>query len=89
VARDWSDFYYSTTTAVISILAHIYHSHYQVYSDVGLAAHLNMMTLHMVLFVEKFNLMDEKELIPLEDLIIPLKKFASCETLPETAPSEE
>ena len=57
-------------------LAHIYHSHYQVYYDVGLASHLNMMTLHMVLFVEKFNLMDEKELTPLDDLIIPLKKFA-------------
>ena len=45
------------------------------------------MTLHMVLFVEKFNLMDDKELTPLDDLIIPLKKFARPD--PESSDDDE
>ena len=36
-----------------------------------------MMTLHMVLFVEKFNLIEEKELLILSDLISELKRFKS------------
>ena len=34
-----------------------------------------MMTLHMVLFVEQFNLIEEKELHVLNDLIAALKQF--------------
>ena len=34
-----------------------------------------MMTLHMVLFVEQFNLVEEKELTVLNDLIGALKEF--------------
>ena len=38
-----------------------------------------MMTLHMVLFVEKFNLIEEKELLILSDLISELKRYKSSE----------
>ena len=55
--------------------AHIYHSHYQTYRDLELAQYLNMMTLHMVLFVEQFGLIEEKELTVLADLIQALKRF--------------
>lgn len=34
-----------------------------------------MMTLHMVLFVEQFGLIEEKELTVLADLIQALKRF--------------
>lgn len=34
-----------------------------------------MMTLHMVLFVEQFGLIEEKELLVLNDLIGALKQF--------------
>ena len=62
---------------IISISAHIYHSHYEAFNDLGLVRYLNMMTLHMVLFVEKFNLIEEKELLILSDLISELKRFKS------------
>ena len=58
-----------------SFSAHIYHSHYQTYRDLDLAQYLNMMTLHMVLFVEQFSLVEEKELTVLNDLIGALKQF--------------
>jgi len=57
------------------VVSHIYHSHYQTYRDLELAQYLNMMTLHMVLFVEQFNLVEEKELTVLNDLIGALKEF--------------
>ena len=47
------------------------------------------MTLHMVLFVEKFNIMDEKELSPLEDLILPLKKYTQPPEKPVDSENEE
>ena len=55
--------------------AHIYHCHYQTFLDLNLVQYLNMMTLHMVLFVEKFKLIDEKELSILSDLIKELKRY--------------
>ncbi|CAG5098925.1 Oidioi.mRNA.OKI2018_I69.XSR.g16093.t2.cds [Oikopleura dioica] len=58
------------------VISHIYHSHYQAFCDLGLVGHLSMTTLHFVLFAEKFHLLDEKEFLPLEDLIGPLKKYA-------------
>jgi len=39
-----------------------------------------MMTLHMVLFVEQFNLIEEKELHVLNDLIAALKQFKDSES---------
>jgi len=69
------------------VISHIYHSHYQAFYDLGLVGHLNMTTLHFVLFAEKFNLINEKEFLPLEDLIVPLKKYAIPS--PESEETEE
>lgn len=48
-----------------------------------------MMTLHMVLFVEKFNLIEEKELLILSDLISELKRFKSLNDQPENEISQK
>ena len=48
-----------------------------------------MMTLHMVLFVEKFNLIEEKELLILSDLISELKRFKSLNDQSENEISQK
>ena len=47
------------------------------------------MTLHMVLFVEKFNLIEEKELLILSDLISELKRFKSLNDQSENEISQK
>jgi len=79
--QNFSSEFRATITKMLKLLwhvvSHIYHSHYEAFNDLGLVRYLNMMTLHMVLFVEKFNLIEEKELLILSDLISELKRFKS------------
>ncbi|RDD39166.1 MOB kinase activator 2 [Trichoplax sp. H2] len=55
------------------VIAHIYHSHFQTIIDLEESTHLNALLLHYVLFTREFNLLDEKETSPLDDLIQMLK----------------
>ncbi|KAG9391442.1 Mob1/phocein [Carpediemonas membranifera] len=51
------------------VYAHIYHSHFEQIVDLGEEAHLNTITKHFIYFVQEFDLVNEKELVPLQDLI--------------------
>ena len=51
------------------VYAHIYHHHFQQIVAVQAEAHLNTCFKHFIYFVVEFELIDKKELAPLEDLI--------------------
>jgi len=51
------------------VYAHVYHSHHNVIVTQGQEEHLNSSFIHFVLFVTTFELIDKKELQPLQPLI--------------------
>ncbi|ODQ65785.1 hypothetical protein NADFUDRAFT_82752 [Nadsonia fulvescens var. elongata DSM 6958] len=51
------------------VYAHLYCHHFDIISELGLPSHLNTSLKHFVLFVKEFNLVDDKELAPLRELI--------------------
>jgi MOB kinase activator 1 len=51
------------------IYAHIYHAHFPKIVSLGEEAHLNTSFKHFIFFVQEFNLIDKKELAPLQELI--------------------
>eukprot|EP01126_Amoeba_proteus_P007631 TRINITY_DN12740_c0_g1_i3.p1 TRINITY_DN12740_c0_g1~~TRINITY_DN12740_c0_g1_i3.p1 ORF type:complete len:131 (+),score=22.95 TRINITY_DN12740_c0_g1_i3:395-787(+) len=51
------------------IYAHIYYSHFGQIVSLGEEAHLNTCFKHYYYFIEEFDLVDKKELAPLQDLI--------------------
>ena len=51
------------------VYAHVYHSHHNVIVSQGQEEHLNSSFIHFVLFVTTFDLIDKKELQPLQPLI--------------------
>lgn len=57
------------------VLAHIYHSHFKEIVLLNLHSHLNCIFAHLVLFNDKFKLMEDKEVEVLHDLAIALKLF--------------
>lgn len=54
------------------IYAHIYHSHFPKIVSLGEEAHLNTSFKHFIFFVQEFQLIDKKELAPLQELIASL-----------------
>lgn len=56
------------------VYGHIYHSHFPKVVGLGAEAHLNTCFKHFIYFVDEFNLIDPKELAPLQDLIVSLKE---------------
>ena len=51
------------------VYAHLYHSHFPKVASLGEEAHLNTSFKHAILFIHEFNLVDKKELAPLDELI--------------------
>jgi MOB kinase activator 1 len=51
------------------VYAHIYTTHFSAIVSLGEEAHLNTSFKHFILFVKEFNLIEQKELAPLADLI--------------------
>ncbi|PRP75092.1 hypothetical protein PROFUN_03928 [Planoprotostelium fungivorum] len=51
------------------IYAHIYYSHAREIMDLGVEAHLNTAFKHFYLFIREFDLVEEKEMAPLEHTI--------------------
>jgi len=51
------------------IYAHIYYSHAQEIMDLGVEAHLNTAFKHFYLFIREFDLVEGKEMAPLQHLI--------------------
>jgi len=56
------------------IYAHIYYSHAQEIVDLGVEAHLNTAFKHFYLFIEEFDLVEPKEMAPLEHEIEEIHK---------------
>lgn len=54
------------------VYAHIYHSHFAKIVSLGEEAHLNTSFKHFIYFVQEFQLVDKKELAPLQELITQL-----------------
>lgn len=51
------------------VYAHIYHQHFQHVVSLGEEAHLNTSLKHFIFFVQEFNLVEKRELAPLQELI--------------------
>lgn len=51
------------------VYAHIYHQHFSEVVQLGEEAHLNTSFKHFIFFVQEFNLIDKRELAPLQELI--------------------
>uniref|UniRef100_A0AAZ3QZP0 MOB kinase activator 1B n=1 Tax=Oncorhynchus tshawytscha TaxID=74940 RepID=A0AAZ3QZP0_ONCTS len=51
------------------VYAHIYHQHFDSVMQLQEEAHLNTSFKHFIFFVQEFNLIERKELVPLQDLI--------------------
>jgi len=56
------------------VYAHIYYTHFQHIVLLGCQYHLNTCFKHFIFFIEKFNLIDTKELAPLAELIQKFKE---------------
>lgn len=54
------------------VYAHIYHSHFPKIVSLGEEAHLNTSFKHFIYFIQEFNLVEKKELAPLQELITQL-----------------
>ena len=54
------------------IYGHIYHSHFPKIVSLGEEAHLNTSFKHFIYFVQEFQLIEKKELMPLQELILSL-----------------
>eukprot|EP01103_Thecamoeba_quadrilineata_P017514 TRINITY_DN6251_c0_g1_i1.p1 TRINITY_DN6251_c0_g1~~TRINITY_DN6251_c0_g1_i1.p1 ORF type:complete len:217 (-),score=33.83 TRINITY_DN6251_c0_g1_i1:151-801(-) len=54
------------------VYAHIYHSHFTKIISLGEEAHLNTSFKHFIYFIQEFNLVEKKELAPLQELIVTL-----------------
>ena len=50
------------------VIAHIYHSHYDKILHFS-GGHLNTLAAHFLAFSKEFDLLDKKELIPLQELM--------------------
>ena len=51
------------------VYAHMYHSHFRSILALGMESHLNMSFRHMVLFIKEFDLVDDRDLAPMNELI--------------------
>ena len=51
------------------VYAHIYHSHFQRVVELGEEPHLNTSFKHFIYFVQEFNLVHDRELAPMKELI--------------------
>ncbi|TRY80548.1 hypothetical protein TCAL_04799 [Tigriopus californicus] len=51
------------------VYAHIYHQHFGEVVSLGEEAHLNTSFKHFIYFVQEFELIEKKELAPLQELI--------------------
>jgi len=54
------------------IYAHVYYSHFNTIVSLGEEAHLNTCFKHFYYFILEFNLVDRKEMAPLQELITNL-----------------
>jgi len=56
------------TRRLLRVYAHIYSNHFDQICALGIEAHLNTSYRHFFLFINEFDLVDKKELAPLDEL---------------------
>ncbi|KAI8106138.1 hypothetical protein M9435_000685 [Picochlorum sp. BPE23] len=54
---------------IFRVYAHMYHSHFKQILGLGMETHVNTCFRHFILFVKEFSLVDEKELMPMQELV--------------------
>ena len=59
---------------IFRMYAHVFHSHFAQLKSQGAEAHLNSSFKHMTFFILEFDLIEENELKPLDNLIQILQK---------------
>jgi len=59
---------------LLRVYAHIYYVHINEVIDLGVDAHLNTNFKHFYLFVKEFDLVQEKELLPMKGRIIVIEE---------------
>ncbi len=56
------------------VYAHVYHSHFNDIIFLEAEPHLNTSFKHFIHFIDEFDLVDDKDLYPLKELILEFKK---------------
>ncbi|KAG2468810.1 TIA1 protein, partial [Polypterus senegalus] len=70
------------------VYAHIYHQHFDSVMQLQEEAHLNTSFKHFIFFVQEFNLIDRRELAPLQDLIEKLGSKDRARRMAEKPPAK-
>jgi len=66
--RNFRDVVRTIIRRLFRIYAHLYSSHFDHICALGIEAHLNTSYRHFFLFINEFDLVDRKELVPLDEL---------------------
>lgn len=69
------------------VFAHIYYHHFENVKELGAEAHLNTCFKYFTLFAMEFNMIEKKELAPLEELINVLLPDSNNSSSPNVIPS--
>ncbi len=72
--RNFRDIVKQIFKRLFRVYAHIYYSHFHKIVSLGEEAHLNTCFKHFYYFICEFNLVDKKEMQPLQELIDNLTK---------------
>lgn len=67
--RDFLSVVKTILKRLFRVYAHMYHSHFRQIVALDLEPHLNTCFRHFILFVQEFELVDDKELAPMRELI--------------------
>lgn len=66
--RNFRDTVRTIVRRLFRVYAHIYSNHFDQICALGIEAHLNTSYRHFFLFINEFDLVDKKELAPLDEL---------------------
>ena len=58
------------------VISHIYHSHYDKILHFSGEGHLNTLTAHFLAFSKEFDLVEKKDMIPLQELIVEFENLS-------------
>jgi len=72
--RDFLDRVKQIFKRLLRVYAHIYYSHFEEICSLEEEAHLNTCFIHFYYFIREFDLVDKKDLLPLDALIANLTK---------------
>lgn len=71
--RDFSTTVHQIFKQLFRVFAHIYWSHYDKLIHLRLEGHFNSLFAHFIAFSREFDLLEKKELVPLNELIAEME----------------